>query len=101
MPQDFLDLCGSHVQVAATVEETDFVLWHGSKVWHRGSGGGGLSSVPLGSFTKDGSFTAVDEILQQCLSRQLPLLCANPDFPSKVQVVRWNKCDHACSQPPR
>ena len=79
MPQDFLDLCGSHVQVAAAVEEADFVLLHGSEVWHRG-GGDNLPDVPLGSFIEDGSFTIVDEILQQCLARQLPLVCANPDF---------------------
>jgi HAD superfamily hydrolase (TIGR01450 family) len=77
-PQAFLDLCGSHIQVASSVDDADFVLLHGSEVWHRGNV---VDDVSLGSFIVDGSYKdVIDPLLQQCLDRNLPLVCANPDF---------------------
>ena len=77
MPQAFLDHCGG-LQVASTVEEADFLLLHGSEVWYRGKENEPLS---LGSFLKDGSMDeTIDPILKQCLERNLPLVCANPDI---------------------
>jgi len=77
MPQDFLDLCGRNVEVATSVDDADWILLHGSEVWHTGSD---RPDQRLGSFIEDGSFDAIDPILRQCLKRNLPLVCANPDF---------------------
>jgi HAD superfamily hydrolase (TIGR01459 family) len=73
-PQDFLKKCGN-ISVAMSVEEADFVLAHGSHVWQRGE-----EQVSLGSFVSNGSMDVIDPILELCLARKLPLVCANPDF---------------------
>lgn len=73
-PMDFLAKCGK-VQPADSVEDADFVLAHGSHVWQRGG-----DQVPLGSFLTDCSMDAIDPILEDCLDRKLPMVCANPDF---------------------
>ena len=75
-PQAFLDHCGG-LQVASTVDEADFLLLHGSEVWFRGRD---LESPSLGSFLQDGeTHEVIDPLLQPCLERNLPLVCANPD----------------------
>jgi len=75
-PQQFLEQCGN-VEVTSSEGDADFVLCHGSEVWFRGDG---LDAQPLGTFIEDGSFECVDPILEQCLERNLPLVCANPDM---------------------
>lgn len=74
-PQSFLDHCGG-LQVASTVEEADFLLLHGSEVWYRGDD---MESLSLESFLRHGTMDLVDPILQQCMNRNLPAVCANPD----------------------
>jgi len=34
----------------------------------------------LGSFMTDGSFDSIDPLLAECAKRDLPMVCANPDF---------------------
>jgi ribonucleotide monophosphatase NagD (HAD superfamily) len=78
MPRAFLEKCGPNVQVATSVEEADWILLHGSEVWHRGDN---LEDVPLGTFIENGSTDLiVDPILHKCIKRNLPVVCANPDF---------------------
>ena len=76
LPEAYLEQCGN-IQVATSVEEADFVLFHGSEVWYRGQNDEPLSLRP---FIEDGSFEAVDPLLEQCLGRKLPAVCANPDY---------------------
>lgn len=73
-PLDYLAKCGN-VEVATNVEEADFVLTHGAHVWQRGE-----EQVSLGSFLTEGSLEVVTPILEECLARNLPMICANPDF---------------------
>lgn len=107
-PQIFLDQCGD-VTVTTNVDQADFILLHGSEVLRGDSNGGRplidsnddsptnnsnnngktpavtnttsiISEQPL-QFFDTGDLTAViDPLLQQCLQRQLPMVCANPDF---------------------
>jgi ribonucleotide monophosphatase NagD (HAD superfamily) len=84
-PEAFLKQCGN-VNVAVSVEEADFLLFHGSEVWYRGSGNNNeqiqqqQQQESLGNFIETGDFTVVDPLLQQCVSRGLKAVCANPDL---------------------
>lgn len=75
-PQRFLQEC-ANVEVAASVEEADFLLLHGSEVWYRGDS---LSQQSLKRFIEEGDFSDLDPILRKCMDRSLPCVCANPDF---------------------
>jgi HAD superfamily hydrolase (TIGR01459 family) len=75
-PQRFLQECG-HVQVASTIEEADLLLLHGSEVWYRGDF---LSQQSLKRFIEEGDLVDLEPILQACIDRSLPCVCANPDF---------------------
>jgi HAD superfamily hydrolase (TIGR01450 family) len=78
-PLRFVEECGN-VEPARSVEEADFVIAHGSGVV-RGPGQDGEASIQsMGSFFDDGDLTEVDVVLQKCKERNLPLICANPDF---------------------
>jgi ribonucleotide monophosphatase NagD (HAD superfamily) len=76
LPEVYLEQCGS-VEVATTIEDADFVLFHGSEVWYRGPDEEALSLSP---FIEQGSFDKLDPILNECVQRKLPAVCANPDF---------------------
>lgn len=76
LPEAFLAQCGS-VEVASSVEEADFLLLHGSEVWYRGQD---EKSQTISPFIEEGNFDTMDPILEQCLARKLPAVCANPDF---------------------
>jgi len=75
-PQAFLDQCGN-VKVTANIGDADLILMHGSEVWYRGED---VPQEPLGTFIEDGDFSVIDPLLQQCLDRSLPMVCANPDL---------------------
>jgi ribonucleotide monophosphatase NagD (HAD superfamily) len=95
-PQAFLDKCGPNIQIAQSIDEAHFILCHGSEVWLQS--GGVCSSSKTGTAADDNNndiqqlkqipleymenenYDIVDTILQQCLERRLPLVCANPDF---------------------
>lgn len=76
-PQRFLQECG-HVNVASSVEEADFLLLHGSEVWYKGENLSQQQS--LKQFIEQGDLSDLEPILQTCLDRNLPCVCANPDF---------------------
>lgn len=80
-PEAFMEQCGN-VQIATSIEQADFLLLHGSEVWYRGNDGDNeqLQQESLGNFIETGDFTAVDPLLQQCVSRGLQAVCANPDL---------------------
>jgi ribonucleotide monophosphatase NagD (HAD superfamily) len=81
-PLHFLRQCGN-VEPTLSVEDADFVVAHGSGVI-RGPGlsdaDGDISFESMGSFLEDGDLAEIDKVLKRCLSRNLPMICANPDF---------------------
>mmetsp|Transcript_12445 Transcript_12445/g.35623 ORF Transcript_12445/g.35623 Transcript_12445/m.35623 type:complete len:340 (+) Transcript_12445:101-1120(+) len=81
-PLHFLKQCGN-VEPTLSVEEADFVVAHGSGVV-RGAGlsddDGDICFQSMESFLEDGDLTEIDKVLKQCLDRNLPMICANPDF---------------------
>lgn len=83
---EFLKKCGN-IEATHNVDEADFVIAHGSSVLRNSieKDSDALDTiVPLGSFFDDGSFTEIDPILQKCKERNLPMVCANPDFIVKM-----------------
>ena len=72
-PIDYLNKCGN-VEAANSIEEADFVLTHGAHVWQRGD-----EQISLGSFLSEGDLSVAEPILKECVVRQLPMVCANPD----------------------
>jgi ribonucleotide monophosphatase NagD (HAD superfamily) len=76
LPEAFLEQSGN-IELATSVDDADFLLLHGSEVWYRGSK---HEPVSLGPYIERGGFEAVDPILEKCLDRKLPAVCANPDF---------------------
>ena len=81
-PLPFLRPCGN-VEPTLSVEDADFVVAHGSGVI-RGPGlsddDEDISFQSMGSFLEDGDLSEIDQVLKQCLERNLPMVCANPDF---------------------
>lgn len=73
-PQDFLDQCGGHIELADSVDEADLLLLHGAEVWQRPSG-----SVSLGNFIETGDCATTTRMLEEIAERNLPMVCANPD----------------------
>jgi HAD superfamily hydrolase (TIGR01459 family) len=74
--QQFLEQCGSNISLANCVDEADFIIAHGSQVWRKSDG----SVSSLGSFMVDESFAELDPLLKECALRDIPMVCANPDF---------------------
>lgn len=74
--KQFLKQCGTNISLASSVDEADFIVAHGSEVWKKGDG----SVISLGSFMTDASFDDIDPLLNECAKRNLPMVCANPDF---------------------
>ena len=75
----FLELCGNIVPTT-NVEEADFVITHGCKVL-RGDRG---EMVSLEGFMEDENYSVIDNVLEKCLKKRLPMVCANPDFICKL-----------------
>jgi len=95
-PVQFLSYCESGVgagdnlisgkgkiDIAKSVEEADFILLHGSEVWRR------CRELPTPddddsvqdlNFLYNEDFTFIDPILESASRRNLPMVCANPDF---------------------
>jgi HAD superfamily hydrolase (TIGR01459 family) len=74
-PLDFIEKCGN-IEMAKSVDEADFVIAHGGEVWYQGD----WQQVDLDGFMSSGSFGVLGPILEACQKRDLPLVCANPDF---------------------
>jgi ribonucleotide monophosphatase NagD (HAD superfamily) len=75
-PDAFLQECGS-VEVASSIEDADFVLFHGSEIWYRGNSP--KLAVPLNFINSGDLDTIIRPILQDCIERGLDMVCANPD----------------------
>jgi ribonucleotide monophosphatase NagD (HAD superfamily) len=74
-PEDFLQECGS-VEVATSIDDADFVLFHGSEILYRGNSP--TLAMPL-DFIDSGDLDTIRPILQECIERSLDMVCANPD----------------------
>ena len=74
-PSAFLEKCG--LSLAQSVKEADLLLLHGTEVWFRGDD---EEQVSFGNFINTGNLEeTIDPILQECLERKIPCVCANPD----------------------
>mmetsp|Transcript_43787 Transcript_43787/g.85941 ORF Transcript_43787/g.85941 Transcript_43787/m.85941 type:complete len:230 (+) Transcript_43787:200-889(+) len=74
-PLSFLQKCGS-IKLAVSEDDADFIIAHGTKnIWYNG---GSLTSMEQLFACKD--FNSVDGILKKCADKNLPMVCANPDF---------------------
>lgn len=82
LPEEFIAQCGK-VEIARTVKEADFLLFHGCEVWYQGDG----QVVSLNPYIEEGSFESVDPLLEECLSANLPAVCANPDNVSYLMRI--------------
>jgi HAD superfamily hydrolase (TIGR01450 family) len=93
-PRDFLKLCGENdIETTDSVEDADYVLLHGCEVIRRDRVSANDSDntqheeniaswareSSLGRYLEDEDYSIIDPILQQCLKRNLPMVCANPD----------------------
>lgn len=76
-PYAFIDQCGDGIEIVGKVDEANWLLLHGSEVWHRGPD---QPPVPLEGFITDGDLTrVVDPLLQECAKKGIKMVCANPD----------------------
>ncbi|CAB9515031.1 Inherit from COG: Hydrolase [Seminavis robusta] len=74
--QGFLEKCGG-IQPTNSVEEADFVLLHGVQVLLGPNG----DETSLDGYMQTGDMSSVIEpMLKKCAARNLPMVCANPDF---------------------
>ena len=78
---DFLEACGD-IQLVDTVEQADFIIAHGSEIWLKRD----QKEMKLGSFMSDGNFDVLGPLLEQCKTRNLPLVCANLTEKSKKKL---------------
>lgn len=76
----FIAKCGN-IEPTSNFDEADVIIAHGSEVLRTESSS---SHVSLGSFVDDGDLTLIHPILKQCQERNIPMICANPDFIVKV-----------------
>mmetsp|Transcript_8906 Transcript_8906/g.18505 ORF Transcript_8906/g.18505 Transcript_8906/m.18505 type:complete len:338 (-) Transcript_8906:1594-2607(-) len=86
-PIKFLELCGD-IPLTTDPKEADYVILHGVDVLRGPGEDGEASEISLGDFHTSGSMDdnsdsetiTIDSVLQECASRNLPMVCANPDF---------------------
>ena len=75
-PTVYLEMCGDNIMLTDNVNEADFILLHGAECV-RGPNG---HETSLGSYHQTGEMsTVIEPILQQCISRDIPMVCCNPD----------------------
>jgi len=95
-PAAFLDLLGPNMEPTVDISDADFVVAHGSgaiRGFGKNQGGNDESgttqeqrqheTISMGNFLEDGNLgegTPINNILEQCADRNLPLVCANPDM---------------------
>ena len=89
-PTAFVQACGD-VTVTSDPAEADVIFLHGAEVLRGPGPDGEATECSLGDFHTQGDMSAVvTPILEQCLQRQLPMVCANPDYimvkPDQTQV---------------
>jgi len=78
-PLHFIELAGN-VTVTDNPEEADFVILHGVDVVRGPGKDGEARETSLGNFLEDGKMDLIDPLLKKCVGRNLPMVCANPDF---------------------
>jgi ribonucleotide monophosphatase NagD (HAD superfamily) len=76
----FIDKC-KNLKPTVNFDEAELVIAHGSEIFHGESQG---ESVSLGSFMEDGDLSLIEPLLKKCKEKNLPMICANPDFVVKV-----------------
>jgi len=78
---EFLSHCGNNVLVAKSIDDADFIILHGCQVLqYSNEEQCEDNTTNIESFHDNGVMDDVNEILQKCYERKLPMICANPDF---------------------
>ena len=76
----FLETCGD-ITVTVNVNDADFILLHGCEVLRGLVADGVMDEKSLGDFAETDDMSAViDPILELAAARNIPMVCANPDF---------------------
>jgi len=78
-PTAFVEACGD-ITVTADPEEAEVILLHGPLVLRGPGPDGEASERPLGSYYTKGNMSVITPILEQCLKRNTPMVCVNPDY---------------------
>mmetsp|Transcript_1112 Transcript_1112/g.1597 ORF Transcript_1112/g.1597 Transcript_1112/m.1597 type:complete len:354 (-) Transcript_1112:111-1172(-) len=73
--RQFLKRCGNVVP-ADSVEEASLVIAHGSQIVQTPCS---KNEIELGTYFEDGCMKDVLPLLEKCLEKKLPMVCANPD----------------------
>jgi len=81
-PTTFLDLCGGKdvVEVTDKPSEAELILLHGVDVMRGPGNDGEATETSLGNIMEDGDLSTVETIIKECAARNVPMICANPDF---------------------
>ncbi|GKY93896.1 hypothetical protein MPSEU_000356500 [Mayamaea pseudoterrestris] len=77
---EFLQACGDNLEATDNVSEADFILLHGSQVLRGPQGEHGQAQITPLDFFDAGNTTKLEPILQQCMERNLEMVCCNPDY---------------------
>lgn len=97
VPKAFISKCGN-VEPTTNIDEADFVITHGCDVLRSADGN---DNVSLGDYMKGGDFTVIDSVLEKCIKKGLPMVCANPDLicklPGDVTANMPVSCEMFCS----
>jgi HAD superfamily hydrolase (TIGR01450 family) len=79
-PLDFVRRCGSQWTLTTNADEADILVVQGSEVLRGPGPDGQAEEISLGSFSQTGDMSIIDSILKKCKARNIPMVCANPDF---------------------
>jgi HAD superfamily hydrolase (TIGR01450 family) len=85
----FLELCGN-VSVTTDPDEADYIILQGVEVLRgQGDNDGAAEEISLGNFHTSGKMdenhddddhVTIDSVLRTCVGRNIPMICANPDY---------------------
>ena len=89
-PLQFLQCCETDkrkIGIVESVAEADFLLIHGSEVLRRKRELSDTSSADVTdlNFMYNQNFSIIDQVLEEAASRNLPMVCANPDLVVTLQ----------------
>jgi len=88
-PTAFIAACND-ITVTEDPTKAQLILLHGPEVLRGPGPDGEASELSLGDYHAKGDLSVIIPILEKCLERNLPMVCANPDYimvkPDNTQV---------------
>ena len=81
--KSFLEKCGD-IGTTNEIGEADLLIAHGVGVIWDCNKTDTKDMYSLGNFMTDGEMSRIEPILKQCQERNIPMICANPDFVVKL-----------------